>query len=37
MYSDAHTHLTEAPFGENVLAPPEIPMAVKTFRENGVL
>lgn len=36
MYSDAHTHLTGSPFGENVLTPEEIQIVMKNDREAGV-
>ena len=36
MYSDAHTHLTGSPFGDNVLTPEEINIVLKNVREAGV-
>ncbi len=36
MYSDAHTHITGNPFGENALTPPELQGVLKKVREAGV-
>lgn len=37
MYSDAHTHISGSPFGENVLTSQEIQTLLKNVRDKGVV